>query len=360
MKNKIFLWTSEVENVLKGKDKIGGIAIQMYFWAKAFQKHGWEVYAFGNSCESAQIDGVNLIPYTEHKLLNSLHLIIIREYSDSYNVLKQIAPDVVIVRGATRSLYVLSSICKRLHIKLVYFSASDSDFYPGNEILTNKLNSILYRKSIKRIPYIVTQNMFQADMLLKQYGHKSISIPNIWLAEEIKERTEKKYDAIWVANIKPLKRPEWFIHLASSYPQFSFAMVGGPNDKVSYESAKKSCANLSNIEFFGAQPFSRVNQLISTSKILFCTSEFEGFPNTFLQAWSYNVPVISTVNPSESITKYKLGLVVESEDELFKSFERMMNETLLYESCVSSIQNYFSKIHSANSRFDELIQFLSK
>lgn len=358
MKKKVFLWTSEVENVLRRTDKIGGIAIQMYFWGKTFQQKGWDVFSFTNADESLSIEDINLIPYSKHKLLSLLHLIIINEYNESYNILRHIAPDVVIVRGADRSLYMLSSICKKLNIKLVYFSASDSDFHPGNEILTNKFNSFLYRKSIKHIPFIVTQNQFQADSLRNIYGKGSISIPNIWISEGNDNTDGKLYDAIWVANIKALKRPEWFVRLASAHPQFRFAMIGGPDDKNCYDKTRKDCEDINNIDFLGAQPFSIVNQLIEKSKILFCTSEFEGFPNTFLQAWSYNVPVISTVNPSQAITEHNLGLVVETEKELSYSFERMIKDASLYNSCVSSIGLYFSKFHSADIRYEDLIQFL--
>ena len=44
------------------------------------------------------------------------------------------------------------------------------------------------------------------------------------------------------------------------------------------------------------------------SKILINTSSFEGFPNTFVQAWANGVPVISLKVDPDNIIKKKKSL----------------------------------------------------
>ena len=47
---KVIIWLTEVKNLLDGKP-IGGIAVQMYFWAKTFAQNGWQVYSFAEDAK---------------------------------------------------------------------------------------------------------------------------------------------------------------------------------------------------------------------------------------------------------------------------------------------------------------------
>ncbi|MBQ0143282.1 MAG: glycosyltransferase family 4 protein [Prevotellaceae bacterium] len=332
----------------------------MSFWARTFVKQGWNVYTFTDK-QTRDVDGIHFIKTYNSKLLCRLHLQLVQDLMDCIRCIRT-KPDIVIHRGASRSLFFLSKLCRRKHIKLVMFGASDSDFVPGNEIVGGSpINRRYYQKSLSQIECFVTQNKEQQAALLKYYGKSSLVLPNIWLQDDVAEQIpEKLYDAIWISNLRPLKRAEWFVTLAKDYPQYKFAIVGGPSRVEYYDQIKQMASDVNNLSFLGAKSFMEVNRFLSQSRILVCTSEFEGFPNTFLQAWAHKVPVISTVNPSGIITEYSLGYCVNDISELKTKFIEMVNDDADYKQIQSNLVKYFSESHSADMAYSRLIQHLGR
>ena len=62
---------------------------------------------------------------------------------------------------------------------------------------------------------------------------------------------------------------------------------------------------------------SEVIEYFKAASVFINTSTSEGFPNTFLQAWQCEVPVVSlAVDPNEVITEYGLGFHSETMDQM--------------------------------------------
>ena len=58
-----------------------------------------------------------------------------------------------------------------------------------------------------------------------------------------------------------------------------------------------------NIKYLGEITFEESNKLLSKSKLFINTSFTEGFPNTFIQAWSHSTPVLSLYFDMDNILK---------------------------------------------------------
>lgn len=354
----VFLFCSGIDNVLLGSSKVAGIQVQMSFWARTFAKHGWRVLSFSDNKNVRSVEGIDFVKKTTSKLLSTLHLIIILDLLDCIRCTKT-NPEIIIVRGASRSHYFLSKVCRKKGITLLFFGASDSDFVPGKEIVGgSSMNRKLFQKAIKSIDFFITQNKAQHDSLKQHYNKESQIIPNIWIPSQNRD-SKKKYDAVWISNLWSVKRAEWFVELAKHFPNYQFAIVGGASHRNYYDSIERQASEVNNLSFLGAQPFDTVNAILSESRILVCTSEFEGFPNTFLQAWAQSVPIVSTVNPSGLLTDNNLGFVVEDKESLQSKTELLLNDAELYDGFVRNIEQYFLEHHSADVAFDKLIGLIN-
>lgn len=351
----VFLYYTGVDDVLLGSNNVTGIQVQMSFWAKAFVAHGWEVYSLTNH-ESHSVEQIKFIQKKE-SWLDRHGLSILCEPFEAFKFFKKTHSDVVLVRGARRVLYAIRKASALVGAKVVFMGASDRDFEPGKElILGSGINLKLYHKAIRDISCFVTQNQQQADNLLKYYGKQSIIIPNIWISSTTGEEKKTGYAALWVANLRRLKRAEWFIGLAKKLPQYRFAIVGGVNEQDYYDTIESQTSAIPNLDFLGPLSLNDVNTLLSKSKLLVCTSEFEGFPNTFLQAWSESVPVISTVNPSGVITKFGLGKVVDNESDLLKATKEFLTSDDLFEQCQQNIKAYFLVHHDVDKAYQKIME----
>lgn len=356
MNKKIIIWSTEVLNLIEGQP-IGGIAVQMFFWAQVFVDNGWQVFSLSKSINK-RIEKNKIIFFP---ILNVHRLNLILEWCYSFYYIIRVRPHVIVIRGADRELFPLSVLSQLLNVKLVFFAASDVNFEPGKELINNKFNRWLYQKSIKRIQYIVTQNSYQYNTLKYNYKKDSLMMYNIWGKTESKDIDSVfQFDIAWIANFRRLKRAEWVLSVAEKCNHYCFAMAGGPTngDKQYYEEIRQKANAINNITFWGPKSFFFTNHIVTHSHVLICTSSFEGFPNTFLQAWSSGIPVISTVDPSGVIVANNLGIVIHSEKELKEALEYILTNHEEYEKKRLCINNYFRNSHSSMTNYNRLMDYL--
>ena len=352
-KRKVIIWSAEIMNLLNDKP-VGGIAVQMYFWARAFVENGWDVYSFSDNDKDSIREGIVFKSTKTIKYIN-----ILMEWWRSLKYIISVRPELVIFRGAHRLLLPLSIFTKLSGVKLVYFSASDVNFEPGRELVGSEFNRALYQHSISRISYFVTQNKYQHDTLLHNYGKESLIMFNIWgRLPSLSKQNSKKYSAVWIANFRSLKRAEWALMAAEKQPSYSFALAGASSDKDYYHAIKLRADGLPNVSFLGGVSFPVSNELVANSKVLLCTSTFEGFPNTFLQAWANGIPVISTVDPSGIISENNLGVVVSTVDELVTALQRVLEDEEYYKILCASVSIYFHSAHATDMGYQRLMKYL--
>jgi glycosyltransferase involved in cell wall biosynthesis len=79
----------------------------------------------------------------------------------------------------------------------------------------------------------------------------------------------------------------------------------GYNDQVIND-----LCELPNVEYLGQVLADKAQQVIAAAAILLSTSDEEGFPNTFVQAWSSGTPIVTLkVDPDRIIERIGLGAV---------------------------------------------------
>ena len=211
-----------------------------------------------------------------------------------------------------------SWFCRRKGRRFLFRLAHDSDCIPGEHIIRFRRDVLLYEYGLRRADYIVAQGVHQVALLKQNYGLDSTPLN---MAVELPERlgdVERDIDVLWVNNIRDFKRPELAIELAAALPDKRVVMIGGSSEgqEALYERTTAQAAGVSNLEFLGRVPYAQVNGYFERARVFVNTSDQEGFPNSFLQAWAREVPVVSFFDPDGLIAGRELGAVPTDIDDM--------------------------------------------
>lgn len=353
--HKIIIWSTAVSNLLEDNKTVAGIAVQLYFWAQTCVRHGWNVTTFTHKRSFVE-EGITFKHLKRRKRFKIVH-----EWIIVFWELLLTRPQIVISRGADRIAWPMAILSRWFGVKYVFFGASDVNFEPGKELIAGgKHNRMLWQKAVKKIKYIVVQNAHQRETLKNNYQKDCLTLFNLWGEARTAKVHDFHTDVVWVANLRPLKRAEWMVNAAKALPQFDFTIVGGATGQEPeyYDEIERLASGIDNLHFLGKKSFAETNAIVSQSRLLCCTSTFEGFPNTFLQAWANNIPVVSTVNPSNVITDNNLGAVVETEDAFQAALQSILSNTEEYEKKCMAVKDYFERHHSPEVNYQKLIDYI--
>jgi glycosyltransferase involved in cell wall biosynthesis len=119
----------------------------------------------------------------------------------------------------------------------------------------------------------------------------------------------KKY-ILWVGRCNKGKRPELFLRIVKKFPKEKFIMISPmvSDERDLFDQIKQEASQLTNLVFIERVSFFEIQKYFNEAKIFLGTSDYEGFPNTYLQACLGGTPIISLrVNPDNFITENNLG-----------------------------------------------------
>jgi glycosyltransferase involved in cell wall biosynthesis len=115
--------------------------------------------------------------------------------------------------------------------------------------------------------------------------------------------------------------------------------------------------DVQNLDFFGPADRKQLCGLYRTATALCCTSHYEGFPNTFIEAWSLGLPVVSTVDPDGVIKRFGLGAHVAVLDEFRERLQELAASPRQRGTIAKNARAYFLSHHQrdvAMERFESL------
>ena len=251
-------------------------------------------------------------------------------FTDAWTIqrkLRQISPDVVYKRGINYITAVGIYYCQRNNRMSVLHIASQRDL--DLSLWGMKRGSVrqaLYSKiaqySIRNADRIVCQSEDQRVLLERNFGRKcDLVSPNIHPLPESEHHSKTDpIKVVWVGNIKPLKKPEIFLDLAKEFAQEAnvrFVMIGRQGIGKHHANFMARLEQQKNVDYLGELPIDEVNRTLSESHVFVNTSDYEGFPNTFIQAWMREVPVVSlNVDPAGLLANHHLGFYSGSQKKL--------------------------------------------
>lgn len=292
-------------------------------------------------------------------------------FFDSWELLrrlKEVKPDIIYQRVGCAYTGVSAYYAQKYGCRLIWHISSDSDVKPykfriAKDAIFRYVDKKFLEYGVRKASEIVAQTEEQATLLKQNYNRlPSAIVRNFHPLATERILKNKPITVVWIANLKPLKQPEVFVSLAQDLQQHTdarFVIIGGMQGSPRWRRYLTSLfEKVSNFDYLGACTQEEVNAVLAKASILVNTSLWEGFSNTFIQAWMRKVPVISmNVNPNRLLSDGKIGLVSGSYSNLRDDVLRVIKDTELRIQMGENAQKYAFANHSEKN-IDSLIEFI--
>lgn len=241
--------------------------------------------------------------------------------------LRRADADVYYVSCAGPIVGYVAAFCKWYRKGFVFRAAIDADCEPAPLYLHHRHELALYRYGLKNSHVRLVQSLKQQESLQTNYALEShiagmlVDWPNT-----VRSMDDRPIDVLWIANLKPAKRPEWLPDVCQLLPGLSIQVAGGrdANQPALYDLVADYVRGHTNMVFHGAVSYTQSIRLFDQTKVFINTSEFEGFPNTYLQSWTRGIPVVATYDPDGLIQKHGLGVAVQTQEELAHAVRQLV------------------------------------
>ena len=232
--------------------------------------------------------------------------------SDLRRTLEELKPDVIYQQCLQSYTAVCAGYARRAGIPFFFHIAHEFDL--NFRWVTLRLSSntpfdlvecLSGRWGLRHASHIIAQTDRQARLLQEAFGRTAAAVIRNFqpLPDVLPTKSPGPLRIFWVANLKNWKRPELFVQLAESFAgrtDVQFLMAGRPAQERHLLPLMQKIPTVANLRYFGELPIDTVNELMSDAHLHVNTSSFEGFPNTFLQAWGRGAVVATLdVDPDE-------------------------------------------------------------
>lgn len=354
------------------KKHCGGTEVQLNILSKAMLSMGWEVHYVTSDIDEKIVDeGIVYYPF---RIGSS----VLRSYRRFASLLNGINAEVYYQRGRKKFTYLLGRYSRESDKYCVFAAALDLDFYYsrfGKLSLNRSIKTyyallkwmpsdILTFWALKQFDLVLSQNEIQRDGFKKYCNIKSEIFINLHekpLSKECLNFFDKKKTILWLANIKQIKRPEFFLDIVKrlSDKPYEFVMAGAIQEKKYRDIIENVRKKSPNFSYLGRIPFKKTNELFALSKVFINTSLIEGFPNTFIQAWLMGVPVVThQLDPDNIIAENGLGYCCRDIDEMCSKIDYLLNNEDIYIKMKEKIIK-FSKRYVVGKRKYDFVKLIN-
>lgn len=223
---------------------------------------------------------------------------------------------------------IVARFCRQHRRVFVYGAGSDGDFHPRDVAIDGARDRMLYRYGLRHATGIVVQNQKQlaaAGPLQKPVRLIPTGVRTVDPGDG------DVHDAIvWIGSLWTLKRPDLLLELARRLPDRKFIIMGGdfPSEPAYSARIRAQAAQLPNVLITGRIPNHDVEANLRRAAALVNTSDVEGFPNAYLEAWSLRVPVVARHDIDGIIASSGAGMIAESVDDMERALRSLEDNGL--------------------------------
>jgi len=346
---------------------IGGVERQTSLMARWFAASGYQVNIL--TWDEGQDDGVKIDGVRVFKMcrkdagIKGLRFLW-PKWTSLVAALKRADADIYYYNCGDLGLGQVVMWCRRHGRKSVYSVASDPACDFELPVLGPLRERVLYRYGLKHVDAIIVQTRRQQQMLREGFGIDSTMIPmpceGPTRNEDIHPLTARGESphVLWVGRVSKEKRLEWLLDVAERCPQITFDVVGASNTDSDYALIlMKRADGVLNVKMHGRVTHAEIAGFYRRCRALCCTSTYEGFPNTFLEAWSHGLPIVSTFDPDGVIAANGLGWVAQEVEEIAACLKEIFQSPEMRLRASKAARQYYQANHTPEKclpRFERL------
>jgi glycosyltransferase involved in cell wall biosynthesis len=295
---------------------IGGESVQQTLLARALARRGHDVSMVAG--DYGQADGVQWRGIRVFKAFRSgaglpgfrfIH----PRWTGLWSALARAGADLYYTSCAGMQVGLVALFCWRFRRRFVFRAASDSDCDRSRLLVRFARDRWLYARGLRRADAILVQSSAQAEALARSYGLAS-RVAGMLVEAPAASGAARDIDVLWVSNIRRVKRPDRLLEIADQLPATNFHIVGGPlpGEEALFRELRHAAVAKPGMMFHGRLSYWDANHLYARARLLLNTSDVEGFPNSYLQAWIRGVPVVTLIDPDGVIEREGLGIAAPS------------------------------------------------
>lgn len=328
--------------------------MQQSILARAFVKRGYRVSMicmdYGQP-EGVEIDGVRVLKtHTPSGGLPVLRFVHPR-LTSIWAAMKRANADIYYQRSCVAHTGFVAAFCRQYGRKFIYAAAHDADFDPAIPHVRYRRDKNIYRWGLRRAHVVLVQNPIQREQCRAVYGIEPVLMGNCYVPPAI-INSDPHGHVLWVGTLRRWKRPEVFIELARRLPQYRFRMVGGADDQEYFDALRRQAESVPNLEFAGFVPHVDIEREFEGARLFVNSSEVEGFPNTFLQAWARGIPTVSFVDTGSSVNGVSVVNRVATLNEMVSVVQGMMTDDAAWRETGARCATCLSEQHSLQAVMD--------
>jgi hypothetical protein len=275
-------------------------------------------------------------------------------------VLRECRPEVVGIMGAGTWVFFLWLMRRALGFRLAFIAGSDIDAN-GDYRRANPIKGALYEFALRRCDARLAMTEDQADAFRGRglaCGLYRNLLPGQG-AEREAAPASKEIDFLWVSSAQALKRPDLFIDLAEAFPSHRFTMICPlKQDRPLWESTRERAAGVSNLTFVDWVPYAEIQPYFDRAKVFVNTSDYEGYPNTFVQSGLGGAALLSLrVDPDGVMGRHGAGVCAGGDLQVFhRAAARFMHEPDFLHACQARCAALIRAWHDNDGNVDAFLE----
>ena len=334
-----------------GGDCKGGEQVQQTLLAKAFSRQHHDVsmvvYDYGQADSARWHDITTYKTHRENAGIPVFRFIYPR-WTALWAALRRANADIYYLSCAGMHLGLLAMFCRRHGGKVVFRVAHDFDCDPKNLLIQYWRDKKLYEYGLRHANGIFVQSVQQQRAMRENYGLESVVAE--MLVDAPHQKVSRDVDVLWVNNLRQFKRPDLFLALAKKLPQLKFHMIGGPQPGFGalFDTVRSEASKIPNLTFHGSVPYHQMDEKYAGARVFVNTSDSEGFPNSYLQAWIRGTPVVAFFDPDAVIAREGIGQAVSTLDEMANVVLQLVKDQQRWSEMSLRCTAYMAAMHAEN------------